>query len=228
MKAAAGLFVIAGERAAWSGQPAVLPGVPGNAVDRSAGTPARLGALEYGHPALEVFRAPRTGDFAAARFYGYRAVTAGPGSQVLARYDDGAPALLERKSGNGRVLMWTSSIDTFWNDLAVRPVYLPLMHRLMRYLGDYSEPAPWRTVGEVVDAPMGSRTRSAGPATATPSMPSMSRVALTPSGQRVSLDGEGPEVLELPSRGSMRFERRGGMPSRRSWLRATSISPSRT
>ena len=28
------------------------------------------------------------------------------------------------------------------------------MHRLVRYLGAYSEPSPWRTVGEVVDAPV--------------------------------------------------------------------------
>jgi hypothetical protein len=193
-----GLLVVAGERAAWSGQMALLPGVPGNPVDRSTGVPARLGALEYGHPALEVFRAPRTGDFAAARFYGYRAVTASPGSQVLARYDDGAPALLERRSGNGRVLMWTSSIDTFWNDLAVRPVYLPLMHRLLRYLGDYNEPAPWRTVGEVVDAPVVAKARTAS-----------NRVALTPSGQRVSLDGEGPEVLELTEQGFYEIRAQG-------------------
>jgi len=186
-----GLLVIAGDKAAWAGAPAVLPGVLGNAVDRTSGNPARLGALEYGHPALEVFRAPRTGDFAAARFYGYRAVEAAPGTQVLARYDDGAAALLERRSGAGRVLMWTSSIDTYWNDLAVRPVYLPLMHRLLRYLGDYSEPAPWRTVGDVVDAPAGSKAARA----------QTSRVALTPSGQRVSLDGEGPEVLELTEQG---------------------------
>ena len=186
-----GLFLVAGDKAAWAGAPTVLPGVLGNAVDRSSGIPARLGALEYGHPALEVFRAPRTGDFAAARFYGYRAVEAAPGAQVLARYDDGHPALLERRSGSGRVLMWTSSIDTFWNDLAVRPVYLPLMHRMVRYLGDYSEPAPWRTVGDVVDAPAGSKA-ARGQTT---------RVALTPSGQRVALDGEGPEVLELTEQG---------------------------
>jgi uncharacterized membrane protein len=193
-----GLFVIAGERAAWSGPTTILPGVVGNAVDRSAGSPARLGALEYGHPALEVFRTPRSGDFAAARFYGYRSVTASPGSQVLARYDDGAPALLERKTGNGHVLMWTSSVDTFWNDLAVRPVYLPLMHRLLRYLGDYSEPAPWRTVGEVVDAPVASKART-----------ETSRVALTPSGQRVALDGEGPDVLELTEQGFYEIRAQG-------------------
>jgi hypothetical protein len=200
-----GLFVIAGERAAWTGPSTLLPGVVGNAVDRRTGNPARIGALEYGHPALEVFRAPRSGDFAAARFFGYRAVTVSPGSQILARYDDGAPVLLERKSGEGRVLLWTSSIDTSWNDLAVRPVYLPLMHRLVRYLGDYSEPAPWRTVGEVVDAPVTGRTaRQEG-----------SRVALTPSGQRVALDGEGADVLELGEQGfyEVRAQARDAEPS---------------
>jgi hypothetical protein len=194
-----GLFVIAGQRAAWSGPADVLPGTPGDAVDRSSGAPARLGAIEYGHPALEVFRAPRTGDFAAAQFYGYRAVAAGPGSQVLARYDDGAPALLERKTGSGRVVMFTSSADTFWNDLAVRPVYLPLMHRLMRYLGDYHEPKPWRTVGEVVDAPIEAKEGRG----------ETSRVALTPSGQRVALDGEGPEVLELTEQGFYEIRAQG-------------------
>ena len=194
-----GLLVVAGEHAAWSGSADLLPGTPSNAVDRTTGVPARLGALEYGHPVFEVFRAPRSGDFAAAHFYGYRAVSASSGSQVLARFDDGAPALLERRTGTGRVMLWTSSLDTFWNDLAVRPVYLPLMHRMVRYLGDYHAPAPWRTVGEVVDAPTSARaSRSEG-----------SLVALTPSGQRLALDGEGPDVLELTEQGFYEIRTQG-------------------
>ena len=73
-------------------------------VDRTQGPAARLGALEYGHPVFEPFRAPRSGDFSGARFYGYRAVTPAAGAQILARFDDGAPALLERRIGGGRVL----------------------------------------------------------------------------------------------------------------------------
>ncbi len=73
-----GLFIVAGERASWPSVADILPGVPGPAVDRSRGAAARLGALEYGHPLFEVFRGPRTGDFASARFYGYRSVTPGP------------------------------------------------------------------------------------------------------------------------------------------------------
>ncbi len=72
------------------------------------------------------------------------------------------------------------------------------MHRLLRYLGAYSEPSPWRTVGEVVDAPVMSKARTAS-----------SRVALTPSGQRVSLDGEGPEVLELTEQGFYEIRAQG-------------------
>jgi aerotolerance regulator-like protein/VWA domain-containing protein len=194
-----GLFVVVGQRAAWSGPVDVLPGLPGAAVDRSSGNAARLGALEYGHPVFEVFRAPRTGDFAAARFYGYRAVKPSPGAQVLARYDDGAAAMIERRVGGGRVLMWTSSFDTYWNDFALKPVFLPMLHRAMRYLAGYKEPVPWRTVGDVLEppaAPNGARAQ-------------VSRVALTPSGQRVSLDGEGPDVLELTEQGFYEIRAQG-------------------
>jgi hypothetical protein len=189
---------VLGERASWPGAGEVLPGLPGQAVDRSTGNAARLGAVEYGHPVFEVFRAPRSGDFAAARFYGYRGVTPGPGAQVLARFDDGAPALLERKTGTGRVLMWTSSVNTYWNDFAVKPVFLPTIHRIMRYLSGYKDPTPWRTVGEVLEAP---------DATRSPRAPA--RVVLSPSGQRISLDGEGPDVLELTEQGFYEIRAQG-------------------
>ncbi len=112
-----GLLVAAGEHAAWPAPGAaaaaadVLPGVFGSVVDRAQGSAARLGALEYGHTIFEPFRAARTGDFSSARFYRYRAVVPAEDAQILARFDDGAPALLERRVGNGRVLLWTSSLD---------------------------------------------------------------------------------------------------------------------
>jgi hypothetical protein len=194
-----GLFIVAGERAAWPSPADILPGVPGAAVDRSRGAAARLGALEYGHPLFEVFRGPRTGDFASARFYGYRSVVPGPSASTLARFDDGQPALIERRTGTGRVLMWTSTLDTTWTDLALKPVFVPFVHRVVRYLGAYREPKPWRTVGDVVD-----------PGLQAPALGSdISRVALTPSGARISLDGDGPEVLELAEQGFYEFRAQG-------------------
>src|SRR5690606_23733541 len=104
-----GLFAAFGERGTWPAAVAkAVPAIPGGTVDRTRGTPGRIGAVEYGHPIFEAFRAPRSGDFSTARFYSYRQVTLEQDAVILARYDDGAPALLERKVGNGRALVWTS------------------------------------------------------------------------------------------------------------------------
>jgi hypothetical protein len=194
-----GLFVAFGPRATWPQEADVLPATVEAPVDRSRGESARIGALEYGHAVFEPFRAPRSGDFASARFYGYRAATAKPDTLVLARFDGGAPALLERRVGTGRVLLWASTLDLSWSDLPLKPVFLPFIHRSMRHLAAYAEPAPWLTVGQVLDA-------SAGPAGAQPA----GRVVLTPSGRRMSVDEEGSEVLELAEQGFYEVRGRSG------------------
>ena len=142
---------------------------------------------------------PRSGDFAAARIYGYRAVKPGPAGEVLARFDGGAPALIERRAGGGRVLLWASTLDLAWSDLPLKPVFLPFVHQAMRHLAAYSEPAPWLTVGQVLDTSFGAR----GP-------PAAGRVALTPSGRRVALDEEGSEVLELTEQGFYELRNQSG------------------
>jgi secreted protein with Ig-like and vWFA domain len=197
-----GLFFVLGERGSWPTVADILPGTPGPPVDRTRGTAARLGALEYGHPLFEVFRGPRTGDFASALFYGFRSLTPPVQKadiQTLARFDDGTPALIERRVGAGHVLVWTSTFDTAWTDLALKPVFVPFVHRIIRYLGAYREPKPWRTVGDVVDPALQAPARGAD----------VSRVALTPNGQRLSLDGDGPEVLELAEQGFYEFRAQG-------------------
>ena len=187
-----GLLVISGQRGTWPQEHAsLLPAVPAEAVDRTRGQPARLVALEYGHSIFEPFRAPRSGDFSTARFYGYRAGTTARDATILARFDDGAPALVEKRAGAGRVLVWLSSLDLAWNDLAVKPVFLPFVHQLARHLASYREAAAWMTVGDVLDPSI------AGPA----SKPTSQRAIISPSGQRVPLDGEGPDVVELAEQG---------------------------
>jgi hypothetical protein len=190
-----GLLVALGDRAAWPGNPAdLLPAAPGAPVDRTKGPAARLGALEYGHAIFEPFRAPRSGDFSGARFYRYRSVTPAADARILARFDDGAPALLERRVGPGRVLLWTSTFDLEWTDLPLKPVFLPFVHRLATNLAGYSERPAWLTVGDVLDT-AADTGRGSEPAA------SKGRVILTPAGERVMLDGEGPDALELAEHG---------------------------
>jgi len=189
VEAGGGLFLAYGERAAWPASAAALsPGLPAGTADRTRGTPGRIGTLEYGHPVFESFRAPRSGDFSTARFYNYREVTPDPAAQVLARYDDGAPALLERRVGNGRVLVWTSTLDVGWNDLALKPVFLPFVHRLGATLASYRQRPPSMTVGDVAAPPR--------PAAAEPGAP----VVLAPSGARL-VDEASSGVIELKEAG---------------------------
>jgi hypothetical protein len=189
-----GLFAVVGSRAVWPSGADIMPAVMNATSDRTAGAAARLGALEYGHPVFELFRAPRSGDFSSARFYGYRALTPVPGAQVLARFDDGAAALVERKIGSGHVLLWSSTLDTAWTDLPVKPVFLPFVHRVVRYLASYREPQPWRTVGDVVDP-------AAAPGITGAARREIPRIVVTPAGQRLTIDEEGPDVLELLEQG---------------------------
>lgn len=193
-----GLFVATGSRATWTQDVDLLPAALQAPVDRTRGDAARVGALEFGHPVFEPFRTPRSGDFAAARIYGYRTVAPVPDAAVLARFDAGAPALLERRVGAGRVLLWASSLDLAWSDLPLKPVYLPFVHQAARHLAAYTEPAPWLTVGQVLDASVGA-----------PAQPPSS-VVLTPSGRRVGLDEEGAEVLELTEQGFYELRGRTG------------------
>jgi hypothetical protein len=57
-------------------------------------------------------------------------------SRVLLRYTDGLPALLERRVGKGRVILFTSSIDDDWTDLPLRSIFVPLIHQIARSLSN--------------------------------------------------------------------------------------------
>lgn len=97
---------------------------------------ARLASLDLSHPALEPFAADAGESLMAAHFFTYFLLESnGPASgRTLASFDDGAPALIERKLSSGRVLLFTSTLDRAWNDLPIRTGFLPLMQRLMGFL----------------------------------------------------------------------------------------------
>jgi hypothetical protein len=185
-----GLLVAAGQRASWPQEVDLLPGSIENPVDRTRGDAARVGALEFSHPVFEPFRAPRSGNFSTVPIYQYRKVTPAKDAQVLAKFDGTVPAVLERRVGSGRVLLWASALDTSWSDLPTRGVFVPFVHQSMRYLAGYAEPQPWLNVGQVLDAEAAGLKKD-----------TTQRVVLTPSGRRLPLQDEGSEVMELTEQG---------------------------
>jgi len=129
----------------------ILPAKVGQVVDRTADAGGTLSSVDYGHPVFELFNAPRSGDFSTARFYRYRALTAQQGSSVSARFDDGSPALVERPMGSGKLVLWASTLDAYWTNLPLQPVFLPFMHQLGKHVGRYADPRTSFTAGEVLD-----------------------------------------------------------------------------
>lgn len=213
-----GLFVVAGERANWGADSNdLLPGVPGNMIDRP-GRGGSLAELDYSHPILEIFKAPRSGNLTTARFFRYRAITMKPDAadknkqqaptqRVIARFDDGAVAMAERTIGSGHVILWASTLDNYWNDLAhSRPVYLPFVHQVVRHLATYEEPANWFTVGGVVDPGHLLKASGFGLQAGTGAL------VLTPSARRIEQSGE-PTPVQLEEAGFYEIRGRSGQAS---------------
>jgi len=180
-----GLFMAVGQRATWpSARAAWLPASIGLPVDRTRGA-ARLSGLDYGHAIFEPFRAPRSGDFSTARFYSYRALGAAKDASVLARFDTGEPALVERAAGRGRILVYASTLDLNWNDLALKPIFLPFVHQLGRHLSGFREQPAWLTIGQVLD--IDAAEVAAGATSGSAARAASGRAILSPSGQRRDL-----------------------------------------
>jgi hypothetical protein len=186
-----GLLVVTGDHTTWPQSEAdLLPGRLGATVDRMTGRSGSLGYLDYSHPVFEVFRAPRSGDFSAGHIFRYRTLQPEPTDRVLARYDDGAVAAVERKIGAGRVIAWTTTLDDTWTDLAVKPIFLPLVQQLVRYLAHYEPATSWVTVGQVLDLNARAKDRAG-------------HIVVTPAGERVTMSatGQNQGLLELSQQG---------------------------
>ena len=65
----------------------------------------------------------------------YFAVRVDPGdSRVAARLTDQTPLLLEKKIGEGSVLLFTSGLDNLTNDFPLHPIFVPFVEQTARYL----------------------------------------------------------------------------------------------
>ena len=81
-----------------------------------------IGSIEASHPALTGLDSLR-----AARFSRYAAIQETPEDNVLIRLETGDPLLIERSLGNGRLLLYASSLNRWGNDLPKEPVFVPFV-----------------------------------------------------------------------------------------------------
>lgn len=123
-------------------------------LDAAEGTPLDAPDVET----LELFRPfSRAGRESFSRVRARRVMTTEPPSgedvRVLLTYEGGIPALIERRIGNGRVLLWTSTVDLGWSNLPLQAIFMPLVQRVTSYLGGDAGAATTTAEG-LVDAPV--------------------------------------------------------------------------
>ena len=116
--------------------PAVLGGPVGSASQRA--TFFTLQAKDYDHRIVSIWDDPAAGTLSTAHFFratqlkpetGHSDLAGEP--QLVLKYADGTPAVMERTWGRGRVILFGSSADTSWNDLPLHPAYVPLIERTL-------------------------------------------------------------------------------------------------
>lgn len=123
----------------------ISPAILREAVQTKGGESAAITNVKFDHPIFHVFQ--QSGRLAGANVVGYFRSEPRPNATILARFEDGSPALLESTTGKGRVLLFTSSLGPSWNDLPLTPLYLPFIHQMVRYAGTREESA-WYGLGQ--------------------------------------------------------------------------------
>ncbi len=88
--------------------------------------------------------------WAGVKFY-YAVRVDDPGSRVVARLTDQTPLLLEKKIGEGRVLLFASGLDNLTNDFPLHPVFVPFVEQTALYLSGTERRSGSRLVDSFLD-----------------------------------------------------------------------------
>lgn len=91
---------------------------------------------EADHPIFAAFSksAPELADAKFFKISLLGPTTSTADRKVLARFTNGAAALVEASIGSGRTILYTSTLDRDWNDLPIHRGFLPLVQQAMRHL----------------------------------------------------------------------------------------------
>ncbi|NIR52300.1 VWA domain-containing protein [candidate division KSB1 bacterium] len=128
--------------------PAELTGLAFKSVSRD--NSVILAEVDYQHPIFRVFSDPGHGDPSIAQFYQYYQADPVSSGSVLAHFDDDSPAIIERKIGSGKVILFTSSLDSEWSNLPVKAIFLPILYQTLDYAASEKKGQEAYIVGQPV------------------------------------------------------------------------------
>jgi hypothetical protein len=136
---------------------------------------AMLAEIDFKHPLFVAFADPRFSDFTKIHVWKYRRLdfSARPEARVLAKFDDGDPAIVEVPVGKGRVVVLATGWNTEDSQLAVSSKFVPLLYALLEWSGGLAAPGAPQAVEENLALSAGPNeavvvTGPTGPATTLP------------------------------------------------------------
>jgi Aerotolerance regulator N-terminal/von Willebrand factor type A domain len=104
-----------------------------------------VGSTDSSHPAVA-----KADNWRGVKFF--YALNVDPGdSRVVVRLGDQTPLLLEKRIGEGRVLLLTSGLDNITNDFPLHPAFVPFIEQTARYLAGSERQGGARPVDAYLD-----------------------------------------------------------------------------
>ncbi|MBI4266148.1 MAG: BatA domain-containing protein [Acidobacteria bacterium] len=158
VRSGGGLLVAAGPEVEADVIREALAGVVGTSWQPRDDRPLTFAPEDSRHPIFAVFAGG--GSLGHVRFSRAALVAAGRNADVLARYSDGSPALVEERTGAGRVLLFASDLNNRWNDFPLQPAFVPFVHETLRYLTSARDTRTEYLVGDLPGAAPGVTTRA--------------------------------------------------------------------
>jgi hypothetical protein len=148
------------------------------------------------------------GNLNGVRFY--YAVRVDPGNaHVAARLTDRTPLLLDKKVGEGRVLLFASGLDSLTNDFPLHPSFVAFVEQTARYLSGSERPHIARVVDSFLDLRTAQQSGADGGAKAG-SAGGAAKAGGSPGVEVVDPDGHRPLSLnEAATAESLRLSRAG-------------------
>jgi hypothetical protein len=131
-----------------------ISGIKSDVSDKSDSTDEyqMLAEVQTAHPLLRPFADERLRDFTKLRFWKHRKLTLPKDAplEVLARFDQGDPAILARSLGKGRLVLLTSGWHPADSQLALSTKFVPLLYGWLEAAGFRNEQAVSLLVGDVL------------------------------------------------------------------------------
>jgi hypothetical protein len=93
-----------------------------------------LEKLDLNHPIFQVYRDVEKEKLPLIKFFSIFELPEGKDVKVIARFNLGKPALLEKSYGAGKVLLMTAPVDESQGDLVVHPFFVAFVNRTVEYL----------------------------------------------------------------------------------------------